>query len=341
MDVWRIILAVSRRWYVLLPLLAVSGVAMVAAGNRFSPEYEATGSFMLAPQKVESSYSPYSDMATAIESMVIVLGGPEARSSVATQGLAPTYEVGALSRTSIMSFAVRTETPEIAVATGEAIIELARAELATRQGDAGLEPDAQVTIQVLQRPAVAQVVPEGKVRTQAVIGLLGAALAAVIAILFDDLVGLVRRMSGSRAVARTNDKSGDSADEDHPAIVPTQSDDIVPTQSDDAVLVDNDGSRHQRPSGESLVRDRESSRSRADVTADHDSHRAGSVAATQPAPPAHRPHHGEEITETRPQPGPAKHAEARPEHQVHADTGSESAHAEPTSAIFGRAFSDG
>ena len=316
MDVWRIILTVSRRWYVLLPLLAVSGVALVAAGNRFSPEYEATGSFILAPPRVTDSYSPYSDMDTAIESMVIVLGGPEARSAIAAQSLAPNYEVGRISRTSIMSFSVRTETPEVAEATGEAIIALASTELAARQGDAGLKPDAQVTIQVVQRPAITEVVPDGKVRTQAVIGLLGAALATVIAILFDDLVGLVRRMSGSRTSARSNDKPAGSADEDHSA--------IVPTESDDAVLVDNDGSKPQRHSSESKVRDRESPRSRPnEVIAEHDSHRSGSSAVTHPEATADGRDRGQEITVTRRQPYPAGHVEAGPERRVHTGPGPE------------------
>lgn len=216
MDVWRITVAALRRWYVLLPLLIVTGVAVIAAGNGVAPEYEARASAMIMPERAEGRVpNPYGGIDAANGAIGIVLNSVESRRAIQEQGLAADYEVGAQSRSSIFQLAVRADSPEVAEQTGVAVIELARQELITRQTDAGLPEAAQYSLSVLEPPAVISVVQTGKSRVQAVVGVLGAGLSLLVAVLFDDIVGLIRRFRAKRA-----DRPDDRADDVEPPVEP-------------------------------------------------------------------------------------------------------------------------
>jgi len=126
------------------------------------------------------------------------------RSHVEAQGLLPTYEVATQSRTTIMDFSVRGPDADQAVATAYHVVELAVRELDDRQTAAGLSTAAQYGLDMLAEPAVVAVAYDGKLQVQAVTGLLGASLALVVAVLFDDLVGLYRRWRARRGSARAD-----------------------------------------------------------------------------------------------------------------------------------------
>lgn len=229
MDIWRITVAALRRWYVLLPLLAVTGVLVMLAGNSVAPEYEGqAGAMLTAPRAATELANPYSSITNANEALGIVLNSTESRRAVLEQGLSPSYEIGVASRSTILQVSVRADSPEVAVATGQAVLDLAVQELATRQTEAGLPPEAQFTLSVLEPPGVTAIVETGSVRVQAVVGLLGAGLSLLVAVLLDDIVGLwnrarakrSRREKRSRAdkgPAATEQPSADTVGEAHDA----------------------------------------------------------------------------------------------------------------------------
>ncbi|PSL04730.1 hypothetical protein CLV30_105197 [Haloactinopolyspora alba] len=203
MDVWRITVAALRRWYVLLPLLALTGVAVITAGNGVAPEYEAHTSAMITPARVEAAVpNPYGELDSANAALGIVLDSAESRRAIQQQGLDAAYEIGAESRSALFQIASRADDPEIAERTGAAVLELARQELATRQTEAGLNEAARYSLAVLEPPAVVSTVQTGKTRVQAVVGVLGAGLSLLVAVLFDDIVGLVRRFRSNRTRSR-------------------------------------------------------------------------------------------------------------------------------------------
>jgi hypothetical protein len=193
-DVWRITLAALRRWYVLLPMLAVTGILVMLSGDRVAPEYEGqAGAMLTPPQAATELANPYGSITQANEALGIVLNSTESRREVMDQGLSPAYELGVASRSTIMQISIRAASPEVAVATGQAVLDLAVQELSTRQTESGLPPEAQITLSVLEPPAVTAIVDTGALRIQAVVGVLGAGLSLLVAVLFDDIIGLWKR----------------------------------------------------------------------------------------------------------------------------------------------------
>ncbi|TDE94056.1 hypothetical protein EXU48_11410 [Occultella glacieicola] len=208
MDVWSITVAALRRWYILLPLLALSGAAAYAVGERVQPEYNIAASAIVVPGRaVAEIANPYGGLDDANSVLGIVLNGTETQAEVAAAGLVPTYTVAPTTRSTVLNFEVRADTPEAGVATGEMVFELAREELTTRQTNAGLPPATQYGLDVLQEPAVTAVVADGKTRNMAIVGVLGAALSLLIAVLFDDLIGLIKRARAHRQERRAASES--------------------------------------------------------------------------------------------------------------------------------------
>ena len=204
MDVWRITVATLRRWYIFLPLLALTAAAVYVAGQGVQPEYEVSGTALITPGRTPSPVpNPYGGEQQASAAVAIVLNSTEARAGVQREGLLPTYDVSGQSRSTIMNIRVRGGDVEQAQDTGRRVMELAAEELADRQGGAGIPASAQYGLDVLAAPSLVAVVHDGKMQVQAVTGLLGASLALLVAVLFDDIVGLFRRRRARRrAVAR-------------------------------------------------------------------------------------------------------------------------------------------
>lgn len=194
MDVWRITVAAVRRWYVLVPMLALTAFLAQAAGEGVKEEYVATGAIMMVPGAVTPEVpNPYGGPSEANYAVALVVRSPDARAEVKAQGLEPTYEISPQSRSTIMTFEVRSESSARAIDTGIAVFQLAAKELRSRQDAAGISRNAQYSVDVLQDPSLTAVVTEGKMRNMAVVGALGAALSLALAVFFDDVVGLVRR----------------------------------------------------------------------------------------------------------------------------------------------------
>ncbi|WP_069112575.1 hypothetical protein [Jiangella alba] len=207
-----------RRWYVLLPLLALTGLGAVSAGNSVAPEYQATATIMYVAGPGETELpNPYGDLSGANEVATIVLNSVETRTALAAAGHGGAYEVTPQSRSSIAYLSIRSGDPEDAVATGTALIDVAAAELVSRQEAAGIPPTAQVGLQVLEPPTVIAAVQEGKLRVQAVVGVLGAGVSLLVAVLFDDIIGLWKRarargLGGERKRARGEKRRESAAD---------------------------------------------------------------------------------------------------------------------------------
>lgn len=214
MDVWRITLAAVRRWYILIPLLALTGWGAWTAGNGIHPEYEVQATAMLLPGTTVSEVpNPYGGIDEANQAVGIVLNSAESLAQISAQGLSTEYTVTPESRSNILRFTVRADDPEVAVATGTALLDLVRSELSARQDEAGIPDAGQIGIDVLAAPAVLDVVYEGKLRVQAIVGIVGASIALVVAVLFDDIIGLLRRRRRGRSAVPA---TGQERPDEHP-----------------------------------------------------------------------------------------------------------------------------
>lgn len=195
--------AVLRRWYVFLPLMILTGFGAYTVGEGVQPQYEVTATAVLVPGTVESEIdNPYGTMNSTADVVAIVLDGPTTRDAVEARGLNPGYEVDTRSQSSILDVTVLGDTQQQSTVTAGAVLEMARQELSQRQDAVGVPDDAQIKLQVLREPALSEVVTEGKTRNMAVVGVLGASLSLIITLLFDDIVGLLRRRSRRRAERR-------------------------------------------------------------------------------------------------------------------------------------------
>ncbi len=199
MDVWRITVATLRRWYIFLPLLALTAGAVQVVGAGVAPEYEVAGTALITPGSAPAPVpNPYGGEQQANVAVAIVLNSAEMRARAQAEGLLPSYEVGTQSRSTIMTVTVRGGDAEQAAETAGFVFGLAVEELEARQSAAGIPPAAQYGLDVLAAPSLMAVAYDGKLQVQAVTGLLGASAALVVAVLFDDIVGLVRRRRARR-----------------------------------------------------------------------------------------------------------------------------------------------
>lgn len=213
MDVWGITLATLRRWYVLLPILMVAAVMALAAGRNANPQYEATGTIMLTPPRTSSPIAnPLVNAQSASDALAIVLNGPETKAQLEEHGLQGQVTISSASRSSIMMMRSTAGDPDTAVRLISVVVEIASEELVDRQAVAGIAPESFIGVQVLSAPAVSGVANDTALRVQAVILGVGAVGGVTLAVLFDDVVGMVRRYRARRREAKAAVKEAEAKD---------------------------------------------------------------------------------------------------------------------------------
>ena len=199
MDVWRITVAVLRRWYVFLPLMVVTVLATLQVGASTPTQHEVSATTILVYGSGSSDYEgAYGGRSDTTQVMGVILDAPEMRERIEAQGLERDYEVHTESDSALMEVTVLAGTKQQGMDTVEALLELTTQELQRRQTAAEVPRAAQIRMQVLQAPHVSEVVAEGKLRNMAVVGIVGASLSLLVAILFDDLTGLLARWRDRR-----------------------------------------------------------------------------------------------------------------------------------------------
>src|SRR5699024_7492358 len=98
MDMWRLLGAAFRRWYVLVPLLAITGVVAWSISSTIEPEYEDSVAVMplapnVVPDKDSTRANPYVEIDTTAAAMYYVLGSSETRDALEAKGLPSDYEI--------------------------------------------------------------------------------------------------------------------------------------------------------------------------------------------------------------------------------------------------------
>ncbi|WP_193311274.1 hypothetical protein [Georgenia satyanarayanai] len=206
-------MATLRRWYIFLPLLALTAGAVQVVGAGVAPEYEVAGTALITPGSAPAPVpNPYGGEQQANVAVAIVLNSAEMRARAQAEGFLPSYEVSGQSRSTIMTVTVRGGDADQAMATAGFVFGLAVEELEARQSAAGIPAAAQYGLDVLAAPSLMAVVYDGKLQVQAVTGLLGASAALLVAVLFDDIVGLFRRRRARRR-ARAEARSTPAVEE--------------------------------------------------------------------------------------------------------------------------------
>ena len=198
MDLWGLTIAVFRRWYVTLPLLAITVTTALWVGQRVQAEYEVVGSVLLVAPP-QTTPNPFADD-HASEILGIGVGSSSTREEMLSQGFSDMYELDFERGSPIMSMRVISSSEALTVATAQEIV--ARLDDALREGQTGRQVPsaARVTMDIVDAPDAAEPVISGRLRLTAVVAVAGGILSLACALLADVFL-LRRRERAPRVIA--------------------------------------------------------------------------------------------------------------------------------------------
>lgn len=201
MDIWRLLIAAIRRWYIIIPLLVATAVASATVGLWVEPEYRTSAIISIvpgaAPTQVRgdapTTANPYSTVSHSAGVLQYVMNSSGVRQELLKEGLAGSYEITAVPRSSFLSIAVTANDPELAIATGRGVIEGARRVLKERQAASGAPVTAYASIEVLDDADSVSASRSGQLQARAALLAVGGIISVILTVLIDDLLLLRRR----------------------------------------------------------------------------------------------------------------------------------------------------
>lgn len=218
MDIWRLLAAVIRRWYIIIPLLIATAVAAATAGRWVEPEYTTSAVIAIVPGKAPTqdpgdaptATNPYNAVSFSTGVLQYVLNSSGVRQELLTNGVAGSYQIKAVPRSSFLGIEATANDPEVAIATGRGVIEGARKVLRERQAAAGTPATAYASIEVLDDADSVAASGSGQLQAQAALLAVGGIISVILTVLTDDLLLLRRRRHGREADVETT-PSGNGA----------------------------------------------------------------------------------------------------------------------------------
>lgn len=200
MDVWGLTVAALRRWYVLLPLLAISLAAAYLVGSRTQADYEVTGAVVLVVPE-QAVPNPYAgDFAS--ELLGIRLMSNSTREDFVSQGLPGEYEIDYERRSPVMTMTVVAGSEAVAVETAGEVVAYLDEALDSAQKERDVPRASRVTLEIVDAPDAAEPVVSGRLRVTGVVAVAGTILSLACAVLVD--VILVRRRDRARIAASSS-----------------------------------------------------------------------------------------------------------------------------------------
>ncbi len=207
MDIWRLLSAIIRRWYIIIPLLIATVAAAATIRDWVPPEYQASAVITTKIVSGQATVQPVSPKATvqALQQanpylsptytagvLQYVLSGSKARQDLVAAGLSGNYVIKAIPNSSFIGINITANDPELAMATGHGVIESARRVLAKRQG--AIEASTpRVSIDVLDDADTVSVSASGQLQSLAAVLAVGGIVSVIATVLVDDLLLLRRR----------------------------------------------------------------------------------------------------------------------------------------------------
>ncbi|GIF71225.1 hypothetical protein [Asanoa siamensis] len=224
MDLLDLLKLVVRRWYVAVPVVILTLAAAVALGSSIQPEYKTTATVILVPPTTSVSTpangatpapgNPWlrigeTQMAQAVQ---IAASSGEARQKVVAAGGDSAYEITLVTRSSIMSVEISSETSAKALATVEAVTKLISDEVKARQAEYKPKAGEEISTQVLDPGLNVTPSRSNVLRAQIVVLAVGLLLMAAAVVAYDAIAR--RRLTkqvNARAGIRGNATAGSAA----------------------------------------------------------------------------------------------------------------------------------
>ena len=239
MSVWGVLRILARRWYVVVPVLAVGCVLAYMKGKGVAPTYDAQAYVTLqGPTEVVQTVpgqptqtqtvpvnpllnSGSAALAPEAARLVLIESSNISRLDAVKAGVSPAYTITAQARSSLMVIDSSTSSDALSLATVRfGISHLQKSLDADQQGFLN-KPTQRVTLQTLIPAEIVAVKTSGKTRTELVIAALAAVLGIVLALLLEAaLIGARNRRRRKRN--RAHRAVGSPADQ----VDPTEADDI-------------------------------------------------------------------------------------------------------------------
>lgn len=201
-DLLTLLRILVRRWYVVLPTLAITVLGMTGLARSSEPVYEVSGSMiLLVPNQANAAgdvaRNPYLDLSgslvTTAQAVADLLNGPTVRRELVADGHEATYEVVPADRLPTLSFRTSSPAPDGAVATAQALVRKAGERLQRLQDAVGAPADQRIAPTILREPST-PVSSSGRVnRGLAAVGVLGALASLSLALIAENLASRTRR----------------------------------------------------------------------------------------------------------------------------------------------------
>jgi hypothetical protein len=200
-----------RRWYVVVPALALTGVGAFLGMQQVTPQYESSGSLVLlgpasgvpVPGEVTQQFNAYLEFGGALATTAEVLSkatlSDASAKKLAAVGATGEYEVGTGSDggSPIINIVATGSSPRIATLTVEEITKLLTAELQRRQVAAKAPPSQFIRVEVVAPPAQPKELLGSKLRVGSAVVALGVAVTFSVAFLVE---GAMDRRARRKAV---------------------------------------------------------------------------------------------------------------------------------------------
>ncbi|MEV0715222.1 hypothetical protein [Asanoa sp. NPDC050611] len=224
MDLLDLLKLVFRRWYVAVPIVIVTLAAAVALGSAIQPEYKTAATVMLVPPTT-SAAAPVNGATPApgnpwlrigevqmAQAVQISASSSESRQKVVAAGGDDAYEITLVTRSSIMTVEVSSETSAKALATVEAATKLINDEVVAQQAKYKPKAGESITTQVLDPGLNVTPSRSNVLRAQIVVLAIGLLLMAGAVVAYDAIAR--RRLTtrvNNRAGLRANATAGSAA----------------------------------------------------------------------------------------------------------------------------------
>src|SRR3954452_4636290 len=204
-----------RRWYVVLPALAATGVGEFLAMQAVTPQYESSGSLVLlwpaTGSPVQGEVTPQVNaylefggaLATTAEVLSKAVLSDNAAKRLARAGATAEYEVGTGTEggSPIINIVATGSSPRIATRTVQEIAKLLTAELERRQVAAKAPRSQFIRVEVVAPPAEPKELLGSKLRVGSAVVALGVALTFSVAFLVEGSADRRRRKAIIETVA--------------------------------------------------------------------------------------------------------------------------------------------
>lgn len=208
MDIWTVLKACARRWYVFLPILGIALWIGNARVEAMPPVYTAESSAALTgPALIPGDeageiieVNPFQSLGgslnTTTQILVSVMDSGPKRDQFVEQGITLDYEV--TQDDAVIYFYVEGDDPVEVAETSARLVELLDVEVATLQTKPVEAPESRIRAVPLTLPVAGERDTTAGLQLLAVIGVLGLLLAAGAAVLADGLVRLRARRTEQR-----------------------------------------------------------------------------------------------------------------------------------------------